>query len=161
MDTDTRLQVTRTIEAPAADVFAVLSDPARHTAIDGSGLLQGSDAAPVTAAGQVFAMRMYRDDLGPWRTFNTVTTFEDGRRIGWSPALDPDCELAPKLAGITTGGHRYVYELDEHDGVTDVTQTYDWSGVADPGFAAFCPFVSADALRATLDRLAEAVAVPA
>ncbi|MCD2185866.1 SRPBCC family protein [Actinomycetospora soli] len=157
MGTDTQMQVTRTIEAPAGRVFAVLGDPREHAAIDGSGLLQGSDSDRVTAVGQVFTMRMYRDDLGPWRTFNTVTTFEDGRRIGWAPELDPDSELGPKLAHLTTGGHTYVYELEERDGVTEVTQTYDWSTLRDPQFAAFCPFVSADDLRATLDRLAAAV----
>ncbi|MFC5064665.1 SRPBCC family protein [Actinomycetospora atypica] len=154
---ETRLQVTRTIEAPAERVFALLSDPREHVAIDGSGLLQGSDSDRVTGVGQVFAMRMFRDDLGPWRTFNTVTDFEPDRRIGWAPDLDPDCELAPKLAGVTVGGHYYAYELEEHDGVTDVTQTYDWSGVADPNFAALCPFVGTAEMTGTLDRLAGAV----
>lgn len=51
MGNDTRLQVTRTIEAPPERVFAVLTD------------------------------------------------------------LDPDCELAPPLAGVTTGGHSYAYRV--------------------------------------------------
>jgi hypothetical protein len=34
-----RMEVQRTIEAPAADIFAVLCDPHGHVAIDASGML--------------------------------------------------------------------------------------------------------------------------
>jgi hypothetical protein len=154
-----QLEVTRTVRAPADQIFALLTDPKQHVVIDGSGLLQGTDSDPITEVGQVFAVNMYREDLGPYRSLNAVTAFEPGRRIGWAPYLDPDCELAPKIAaaGIKTGGHTYVYDLRENGGVTEVTQTYDWSGVTDPKFEAYCPFVSREDLMATLDRLADAV----
>ena len=35
-----RMEVQRTIAAPAADIFAVLCDPHGHVAIDASGMLQ-------------------------------------------------------------------------------------------------------------------------
>jgi hypothetical protein len=159
-----QLQVTRTVRAPADRIFALLVDPEQHVVIDGSGLLQGTDSGPITEVGQIFAVNMYREDYGPWRTLNTVTALEPGRRIGWAPTLDPECELAPRIlgAGIKTGGHTYVYDLRENDGVTEVTQTYDWSGVTDPRFEALaCPFVTGEELMATLDRLADAVESPA
>ena len=156
MAEEKQLEASRMVRAPADQVFALLSDPKQHRAIDGSGYLRGSPSDPVTGVGQVFTMEMYRDDLGPYRTFNTVTDYEPGTAIGWAPDLDPDCALAPKLAGITTGGHRYVYRLRETGDETEVRQIYDWSGVSDPNFEAFCPFVSQEQLMGTLNRLADA-----
>ena len=156
MADEKQIEVSRVVEAPPDRIFALVTDPRQHHAVDGSGHLQGSTSDPVTGAGQVFTMEMYRDDLGPWRTFNTVTEYEPGAVFGWAPDLDPDCPLAPKLAGITTGGHTYVYRLRETGGGTEVRLSYDWSGVTDPNFEAFCPFVGRDQLAATLDRLAEA-----
>ena len=137
-----------------------MSDPEQHHAIDGSGHLQGTTSGLVTGVGQVFTMEMHRDDLGPWRTFNTVTEYEPGTAFGWAPDLDPDCPLAPKLAGITTGGHSYVYRLREIRDGTEIREIYDWSGVTDPNFEAFCPFVSREQLMGTPDRLADAIERP-
>src|SRR6478672_11087999 len=39
-----RIEVQRTIAAPAADIFAVLCDPQGHVAIDASGMLQDADS---------------------------------------------------------------------------------------------------------------------
>ena len=36
----TPVSVSRRIQAPAAELFAVLADPARHPGIDGSGMLR-------------------------------------------------------------------------------------------------------------------------
>jgi hypothetical protein len=160
MTDEKQIVVSRVVRASADQVFAVLSDPQQHQAIDGSGLLQGTTSGPVSGIGHVFAMEMYRDDLGPWRSFNTVTEFEPNAAIGWAPNLDPDCPLAPKLAGITTGGHHYIYRLRETSDGTEVQHIYDWSGVTDPNFEALCPYVSREQLMGTLDRLAEAVEQP-
>jgi hypothetical protein len=155
MDDEKKIEVSRVVRAPADEVFALLADPKEHVSIDGSGLLRGSDSGPISGTGQMFSMTMYRDDLGEYRTFNTVTEFEPDVRLGWAPDLDPDCQLAPKLAGITIGGHFYTYRLRPDGEGTEVTQTYDWSGVGDPSFEQFCPFVTREALAATLDRIAE------
>jgi uncharacterized protein (TIGR03086 family) len=152
-----QIEVSRVVHAPAERVFAILADPGRHRAIDGAGMLQGTDSGPITEAGQVFAMYMHHDDLGDYRVFNTVTEFEPGRVVGWAPRLDPDCDLAEKLAGIRTGGHTYTYRLRGAEDGTEVIQTYDWSGVTDPKFEAFCPFVSREQLAGSLENLARAV----
>ena len=41
-----RMEVQRTIAAPAADIFAVLCDPHGHVAIDATGMLQDADGEP-------------------------------------------------------------------------------------------------------------------
>jgi len=155
-----QVEVSRIVQAPPARVFALVSDPKQHHAIDGSGHLQGTTSGPVTGVGQVFTMEMYRKDLGPWRTINNVTEFEPGTAIAWAPTLDRsyECQVTQMLATITTGGHTYAYRLRETGDGTEVRLTYDWSGVLDPKFEAMvCPFVTEEQLMATLDRLADAV----
>ena len=41
-----RIEVPRTIPAPAADIFAVLCDPQGHVAIDATGMLQDAEGDP-------------------------------------------------------------------------------------------------------------------
>lgn len=153
------MEVSRVVHAPAARVFAVLADPRRHPTIDGSGMLQGTRSDSITASGQEFVMRMHHDDLGDYQTVNAVTAFEPDVVVGWAPRLDTgfECDLVGKLAGIRTGGHTYTYRLREAGDDTEVTETYDWSGVTDPRFEAFCPFVTREQLADTLDNLARAV----
>ena len=56
-----RIEVQRTIAAPAADIFAVLHDPQGHVAIDASGMLQDADGAPAQAVGDSFVVHMDRE----------------------------------------------------------------------------------------------------
>jgi hypothetical protein len=151
-----QFQVSRMIHAPAEHIFALLADPARHSEIDGSATLQGSESSPITAAEQRFVVNMFRDDLGRYRTVNTVFVFEPPTRIGWAPRLDTSfpCALVDRLAGIRTGGHTFTYQLHESQDGTEVTETYDWSKVPDPKFAAFCPIMTPDDLARTLANVA-------
>jgi hypothetical protein len=56
-----RVSVSERVAAPVSRVFAIVSDPARHVDIDGSGMLQAApDAMPLTAVGQTFEMDMDR-----------------------------------------------------------------------------------------------------
>ena len=60
-----RVTATRRIAAPTHAIFVLVSDPARHVDIDGSGMLQAAlDAGPLTAVGQTFDMDMDRRALG-------------------------------------------------------------------------------------------------
>ena len=45
MATNDRLEVTRTIPAEASEIFAVLTDPQGHVAIDASGMLMSADGS--------------------------------------------------------------------------------------------------------------------
>ena len=52
--TDETLEASTTIAAPAEAVFAVLTDPASHPAIDGTGWVSKAlDTAPLTGSGQI------------------------------------------------------------------------------------------------------------
>lgn len=159
MDTSRKLQASRVIDAPADKIFALLSDPGKHSEIDEAGMVQGveGDPAPIGGIGQVFTMNMHQDALGDYRMVNTVTAYQPGSRIGWSPAMDPTCELASKLGDMKVGGHTFTYDLAEVDGGTEVTQTYEWMSVHDEAFLAMLPIVSEQNLEGTLDRIAAAV----
>ena len=89
--TDETLAATTTIAAPAEAVFAVLTDPASHPAIDGTGWVSKAlDTAPLTGSGQIFRMGMYHANHpdGTYEVANRVATFEPPRAISWEPGQD-------------------------------------------------------------------------
>lgn len=142
-----RIEVARTIAAPAADIFAVLCDPRGHVAIDATGMLQGAEGDPVTAKGDSFVVHMDREalndypELGKYDVTVSITDFEQDRLIAWTifGQLKPDI------------GHVYGYRLDPVDGGTLVISFYDWSDIHQQWRDAnIFPIVSELALRATL-----------
>ncbi|MDT5012937.1 MAG: hypothetical protein QOH57_4554 [Mycobacterium sp.] len=142
-----RIEVLRTIAAPAADIFAVLCDPQGHVAIDSSGMLQDAEGDPVTASGDSFVVHMDREalndfpDLGKYDVTVTIREFEKDRLIAWTILG----QIRPQI------GHVYGYRLEPTDHGTDVTSFYDWSDI-DPKWreANIFPVISEGALRATL-----------
>ncbi|WP_006241827.1 hypothetical protein [Mycolicibacterium tusciae] len=142
-----RIEVPRTISAPAAEVFAVLCDPQGHVAIDATGMLQDADGDPVQTVGDSFVVHMDRESLndypqlGKYEVTVSITQFEQDRLIAWTifGQLKPDI------------GHVYGYRLEPADSGTLVTSFYDWSDI-DPHWrdANIFPIVSELALRATL-----------
>ncbi|MEO6880904.1 MAG: SRPBCC family protein [Mycobacteriaceae bacterium] len=150
---ETRIVVRRTVPAPAAEVFALLSDPARHHEIDGSGMVRAAqDSTPVTAVGDVFTMHMHREARAEpdYATDNHVLRFKPDRRIAWATCLP----------GAQPSGFYWEFELQSEDELTtEVVHTYDWSAVTDPAVLARTtfPLVSAEQMQATLDRLAAAL----
>jgi hypothetical protein len=80
------VRVERRIAAPAPAIFAILSDPRRHTEIDGSGMLRGDDdARPITGVGDEFFMTMYYEQFGDYVMRNLVVEFVIPERIVWEP----------------------------------------------------------------------------
>jgi uncharacterized protein YndB with AHSA1/START domain len=149
---DTMIRVEETVDVPAEQLFAVLADPRRHVQVDGSGMLQADvGTSPITGVGQVFTMAMHYPALGDYRTDNHVLEFDQGRRIVWTTARE----------GQPPAGVRWSWDLlPDGDGRTTVVHTYDWSRVTDPAVLARVTFprVSADALAASVARLAAAAA---
>jgi uncharacterized protein YndB with AHSA1/START domain len=151
------VSATLVIQAPAADVFAVLADPASHAAIDGTGWVRETrDDQRLTAAGQVFRMAMYHGNHpdGHYEMANQVRVFDPPRAISWAPGQD--------LGGDGTlrfGGWTWRYDLTPADGsTTEVTLSYDWSAVP-PALReqiTFPPF-GPDHLARSLDHLADLV----
>jgi uncharacterized protein YndB with AHSA1/START domain len=89
--TDETISATTIINAPAEAIFAVLADPAKHAAIDGTGWVREPlDGQPLTAAGQVFRIAMYNDNVpgGHYRMANRVQVFDPPRAISWEPGMD-------------------------------------------------------------------------
>ena len=99
------------IDAPAAVIFAYLSDPRKHGEFDGSGTLRGNVRGPeVLELGSSFGMDMHL--FAHYRIKNTVKEFKQDRQIAW-------CH---------PGRHRWRYELvplSEHH--TEVIETFDGS----------------------------------
>ncbi|BBZ39838.1 SRPBCC family protein [Mycobacterium conspicuum] len=115
--------VTRTIDATPARIFAVLADPTRHRDTEPTDWVRDAlEIAPITAAGQTFAMNMFFEPAGGhYVVHNLVDVFDQDRAIGWMPGqLDDAGRHSP-------GGWFWRYDLRPNGDGTDVTLTYDWS----------------------------------
>jgi hypothetical protein len=121
----TPVAVSRRIAAPAGDIFAILTDPARHLDLDGSGMLRGAVTTErITGIGDVFVMRMYFVALGDYEMNNHVVEYERDRRIGW----EPEAGRGHPGEGGGRWGHRWSYQLTpDGPAATVVTEIYDCS----------------------------------
>jgi hypothetical protein len=154
-----RFEVQRTIPAAPSAIFAVLTDPIGHVAIDSAGMLMDATGERVTGVGDEFVVHMDREALGdrPLGHYDvtvSITAFEPDREIAWTI-----------VGGIAKPpiGHVYGYRLEpapagDDDGGTLVTSYYDWSGI-DPVWRErdIFPVIPEAALKATLGILERAV----
>jgi uncharacterized protein YndB with AHSA1/START domain len=101
------------IAAPAAKIFDLLANPAAHQLFDGSDTIQSSISGPDRLfLGAQFSMAM-RIKI-PYRIKNTITAFEENKKIAW-------CHLMKWT---------WCYELvDLGDGTTQVTESFDASAI--------------------------------
>ena len=137
-----RVSATVVVDAPAEAVFAVLADPGKHAAIDGTGWVRGPvDSELLSAAGQVFRMSMYHPGHpdGDYQMANRVQVFDPPTTISWEPGN----EAADGTVSFPGWIWRYDLKPAGPSG-TAVTLTYDWSTVPDPirehiGFPPFPP----------------------
>jgi hypothetical protein len=154
--TPERHEVSRVIPADAAAIFAVVSSPAGHVAIDASGMLQDFTGEPARKLGDEFVIHMDREALGdlPMGKYDvtvTMTGWEQDRFLTWEVS-------APGFPSI---GHYYGYRLEPNDdGTTTVTSIYDWSNV-DAEMKPYWPVVPLSALKATLGILERTVRLQA
>ncbi|MET9224527.1 SRPBCC family protein [Lentzea sp. NPDC003310] len=135
------VSVTATVPAPAARIFDLLADPAKHPLIDGSGTVRAPRAgAPERLApGSTFGMDM-KIGVG-YRIENTVVEFEEDRLIAWRHF----------------NGHRWRWRLTPlPDGTTEVTETFDWSTARLPLLLDLSPIPRRNkaSMRRSLERLA-------
>jgi hypothetical protein len=118
---------TITIQAPADVVFDVLADPSSHAAIDGTGWVRESlDGKPLAETGQVFRMAMYHENHPDknYEIANRVEVFDPPNSVAWQPGRGRDD------ADLDFGGWIWRYDLTSvGTAETEVTLTYDWSGV--------------------------------
>lgn len=129
--TTEHVRATATIAAPAKAVFAVLADPSRHAAIDGTGWVTAAvDSEPITKRGAHFRMRMYHRDHpeGAYETVNEVIDYEESTVLAWRTGY-----VEPGSGRLTFGGWWWRYDLTPlGPDRTSVTLTHDWSDVG-PG----------------------------
>ena len=149
---DERLEVRRAVAASPGEIFAVLTDPRGHVAIDSSGMLMGASGDAVAAVGDTFVVHMDREalndrPLGLYDVTVKILTFEQDREIAWT------------VRGRFNIGHVYGYRLERIEAGTLVTSYYDWS-MAEQSWkdSAIFPVVPESALRATLAILARTAA---
>jgi len=103
------LTVERVISTTPERIFDVLSDAAKHSHIDGSGMLQGNKpgAPQRLTLGATFGMSMKMLHF-PYSTVNRVVEFEPNKRIAW--------QTGPTgFMGRIVAGRIWRYELEPVD----------------------------------------------
>jgi len=131
-----------TVNAPAADLFAIVADPHRHPELDGSGTVRDVpvDGPARLSKGATFAVGMKQ--LGvPYTIRSTVIDFEDGRVVQWQHPL----------------GHTWRWELaPTGPSTTEITETFDYSTARAPRLLEIFgqPAKNAAGIEATLQGLA-------
>jgi len=105
-------QVSRSVEveAPAAELYALVSDPRRHHELDGSGTVRQNIQMPSNlVVGSKFSTKMKMFGL-PYRITSTVTALKPGELFEWRHPV----------------GHRWRWEFESLSPTrTRVTETFD------------------------------------
>lgn len=140
--TQRRVSGTRTIATTPDRIFEILTDPAKHPLIDGSGTVRAAqEGGPHRLRlGSRFGMDMKMG--APYKILNTVVEFDEDRLIAWRHF----------------NGHRWRWELEpQGEGKTRVTETFDWSTARLPFLIGISPFPKRNkaGIEKSLDRLAE------
>ena len=146
-----RMEVQRAIAASPEEIFAVLTDPQGHVAIDSSGMLMSADPGRVSQVGDTFTVHMDREalndfpELGLYDVTNEITAFEPDREIAWT------------VKGRFNLGHVYGYRLEpvERGHAGDLLLRLVGGRGKSKGIF---PIIPESALRATLGILARTVA---
>jgi hypothetical protein len=150
-----RVSVTQRIAATAHQIFHIVTDPACHIEIDGSGMLRSAgDPGRLEAVGDTFDIEMDRQPLTKlahlaryYTIRNTVTRIIPDRLVEWAPALP----------GQAPGGRLYGWEIEPaDDAACDVTNYCDWHATSDELRARFrWPVVPASMLERSVQNLAQ------
>ncbi|BBY85432.1 SRPBCC family protein [Mycolicibacterium tokaiense] len=139
-------QVSRSvdIDAPAAELFALVADPRRHHEVDGSGTVRTNVRAPAEVAlGSRFSTRMKMFGI-PYRITSVITALKPNELVEWRHPF----------------GHHWRWEFQEISPTrTRVTETFDYRNTGPvkdrTDYYRRLGFVAANAkgIEATLDRL--------
>ncbi len=145
------MSATAVMAAPPERIFALLTDPAQHPLIDGTGSVLGvQDGGPTRLTlGSEFGMNM---KIGaPYKILNTVVEYDQDRLIAWRHFY----------------GHRWRWQLrplngGPDDGGTEVTETFDWSTTRFPLLLTLTPFPRRNlrGIEKSLVRLADIATAP-
>ena len=156
MSESMRVSVSREIPASAEVIFSMITLPAGHVAMDGSGsLVSAPSNHQLLAVGDTFLMDMDREslgdipDLGKYQVENEVHAFEADRLLEWTVGMVD----RPKI------GHFYGIRLVPIDTSLTLVENYvDWSGVPEKWRTRVSwPVVPASMMAASLARLEAAI----
>jgi len=150
IDKNTENKATRQIDASAAEIFDILSNPERHAETDNSGMVVSADQGErVKNVGDTFTMNMTKED-GDYQTVNEVFAIQQDRVIGWKNVENITAEVKV--------GAKWLYELEPIDADnTNVTLTYQRDELEE-NLLSMTEKFDDDFLAKSLDSLAEAVA---
>ena len=147
------ITVSRLIDAPAEEIFEVLTLPAKHPDLDASGTVISGTDQRIQNVGDVFVMNMHAEMMGgDYKTENHVTGLDPNKLIAWKPC--------PEGTTVEDNGWEWVYELQpEGSDSTTVTLTYSWEH-ANPKMTKKIsfPLFGEKVLEESLERLASTVA---
>jgi hypothetical protein len=148
-----RIAASRTVTASPAEIFRIVTDPAMHVEIDGSGMLEAAAGARrLEAPGDTFVMDMDRKPLGDvamgkYKSVNTVTRIVPDALLEWNVGV-PD--QGPY-------GHVYGWEIAAvGPGATAVTNYCEWADIPDKARPHF-PIVPLAMLEKSVENLATLV----
>ena len=105
MSSEERIAASRTVAASPAEVFLIVTDPAMHVEIDGSGMLEAAPGSQrVEAPGDTFVMDMDRESLGDqpmgkYKSVNTVTRIVPDELLEWNVGLPDRARSATSTGG--------------------------------------------------------------
>lgn len=147
------ITVSRLIDAPAEEIFEILTLPAKHPSLDASGTVISGTDQRIQNVGDVFVMNMHAEMMGgDYKTENHVTGLDPNKLIAWKPC--------PEGTTVEDNGWEWVYELQpEGSDSTTVTLTYSWEH-ANPKVTKKIsfPLFGEKVLEESLERLASTVA---
>ncbi|MCC5673697.1 SRPBCC domain-containing protein [Kocuria rhizophila] len=147
------ITVSRLIDAPAEEIFEILTLPAKHPDLDASGTVISGTDQRIQNVGDVFVMNMHAEMMGgDYKTENHVTGLDPNKLIAWKPC--------PEGTTVEDNGWEWVYELQpEGSDSTTVTLTYSWEH-ANPKVTKKIsfPLFGEKVLEESLERLASTVA---
>ena len=153
MSSADRIAASCTVTASPAEVFRIVTDPAMHVEIDGSGMLQAAPGAKrLEAPGDTFEMDMDREPLGDvpmgkYKALNTVTRIIPDELLEWNVGSS---DRGPY-------GHVYGWEITAvGPGETEITNYCEWPNVPEKAREHF-PIVPLAMLEKSVDNLAALV----
>jgi uncharacterized protein YndB with AHSA1/START domain len=154
--TSQSVSVSRTIDAPAETLFAILAHTGNHPRIDGSGMVREAlPDARISRVGDSFLMAMHNDEMGAYEMRNRVVEYQEGARIVWEPVLAAATREEDKAEIGDEAHHRWGFVLTpEGPNRTVVTEIFDcasspaWLQDAVKGGERWV-----DAMTATLEKL--------